>query len=178
MAWFSFPNENWIHPLSLTVCRAGYAALQPVSMEILRSCSVPTPQPPPTSSNPPPTSSAVHSCGDLGQSMCVCVIQHLVNRHTSMYGVIDGYAYAIVVVLSSIVVNVQVCVSQSPAVWFRCVFVCVILVVTANLEALLKRMSKCVRARVWHCALQRLNHQTPSGYWQSVCLFVRVVCMR
>lgn len=40
VVWFGFPNEDWIHPQSLTVRRAEYAALQPVSMEILRSCSV------------------------------------------------------------------------------------------------------------------------------------------
>lgn len=77
VVWFGFPNEDWIHPWSLTVCRVGYAALQPVSMEILRSCSVPTPHP------PPPPSSAVHSYGDLGQGVFVCVhtIQQCVRSH-------------------------------------------------------------------------------------------------
>lgn len=55
VVWFDFPNEDWIHPQSLTVHCAGYAALQPVSMEILRSCSVP---PPPLLLYIPPNSAA------------------------------------------------------------------------------------------------------------------------
>lgn len=63
----AFPNEDWIHPQSLTV--VGYAALQPVSMEIL-CCSVHPP--------PPPSSVHFYQTGllyerDLGQAMHVCV---------------------------------------------------------------------------------------------------------
>lgn len=129
VVWYGFPNEDWIHPQSLTVRRVEYAALQPVSMEILRSCSV--------FFTPP---SAVHStkqcCFIRGiwamVCMRVCGIQRCVNRHTNTYRAIDGYAYAIVVVLSSTVANVHVCVLQlsiSSSVTAQCVrvWLCVVL---------------------------------------------------
>lgn len=37
VVWFAFPNEDWIHPQCLTVHGLEYAALRPVSMEMLVS---------------------------------------------------------------------------------------------------------------------------------------------
>lgn len=130
VVWFGFPNEDWIHPQSLTVHRVEYAALQPVSMEILRSCSV----------SPPPLFCCTFYQTVLLQRgiwarvcMCVCGIQRCVNRHTNTYRAIDGYAYAIVVVLSSMAVNVHVCVLQlsvSSSVTAQCVSVCLCVVLS------------------------------------------------
>lgn len=77
-----------------------------------------------------------------------------------MYRAIDGYA--IMVVLSSTAVHVCVLqLSISSSVIAKCLSVCctlslswcVMLVVAANLEALLQRTSKCERVRVCHSVL-------------------------
>lgn len=88
VVWFAFPNEDWIHPQPLTVCGVEYAALHPVSMEILRSCCPPPPTPP--LSTPPPM--LLHK-RDLGQGVhvCVCVGYNgvLTGAHTRMTPLTD-----------------------------------------------------------------------------------------
>lgn len=155
VVWFGSPNEDWIHPSSLTVRWAEYAALQPVSMEMLRSCSSP---PTPQHCHRPPPPSAVRStkqcCFIRGiwarVCMCACVGYNgvLTGRHTPVSGhwrirlcycgIIkldgSGCASVCVCVCCSIVTVQCVCVSVCRTLSLSW---CVMLVVAANPEALL-----------------------------------------